>query len=98
MLSEHHDGGSGRCAGDFVHCPARRTISLLNVSKLGVSGAEFAERLLNEYGVAVDPGAFFKSNDHVRLPFGGEETAIEEAARRIDHFACDLAGTPATLR
>ena len=55
----------------------------LNVAELGLSGTEFSGWLLSEFGVATDPGAFFISNSHVRLPYGGSDSAIQEAARRI---------------
>jgi aspartate aminotransferase len=55
----------------------------LNVAELGMSGTEFSSWLLREFGVPTDPGEFFASNSHVRLPFGGSDGAIQEAARRI---------------
>jgi aspartate/methionine/tyrosine aminotransferase len=55
----------------------------LNVSELGLSGTQFSHWLLSEFGVPTDPGAFFISDSHVRLPFGGEDNVVEEAARRI---------------
>jgi len=55
----------------------------LNVAELNLSGAEFSSWLLTEYGVPTDPGAFFVSDAHVRLPFGGSDDAVQEAARRI---------------
>jgi len=55
----------------------------LNVADLGMSGTEFSSWLLREFGVPTDPGEFFVSNSHVRLPFGGSDSAIQEAARRI---------------
>jgi aspartate aminotransferase/aminotransferase len=55
----------------------------LNVSQLGFSGTEFSLWLLNEYGVPTDPGTFFGSDSHVRLPFGGSDEVVQEAAKRI---------------
>lgn len=55
----------------------------VNVAELGLSGTEFSRWLLSEFGVATDPGAFFESDSHVRLPFGGPDNVVQEAARRI---------------
>jgi aspartate/methionine/tyrosine aminotransferase len=55
----------------------------LNVAELGLSGTEFSRWLLNDYGVPTDPGEFFGSESHVRLPFGGQDDVISEAGMRI---------------
>jgi aspartate aminotransferase len=55
----------------------------VNVAGLGMSGTEFSRWLLNEYGVPTDPGEFFGSGSHVRLPFGGPDDVIAEAGKRI---------------
>ena len=55
----------------------------LNISQLGVSSEEFCMTLLSEYGVPCDPGSFFGSDSHVRLEFGGDDSVVREAARRI---------------
>jgi len=55
----------------------------LNVAELGLSGTEFSDWLLREFGVPTDPGSFFISDAHVRLPFGGSDDVVREAARRI---------------
>lgn len=65
----------------------------LDVGGIGVSDEEFACFLLDEFGVLVDPGGPFQSASHVRLPFGGEDDVIAEAARRIGHAAAQIAGT-----
>lgn len=66
----------------------------LNVTELGLSGTDFSRWLLNEHGVPTNPGAFFGSDRHVRLLFGGPNDVVREAAKRItaasqgrlDHF------------
>ena len=55
----------------------------VNVSQMNFSGTEFSRWLLTEHGVPTDPGAFFGSDCHVRLLFGGSDEVIAEAARRI---------------
>jgi len=69
--------------------PGGSPFLFVNVTHLGLSGAEFSHWLLNEYGVPTDPGAFFGSDGHVRLPFGGPDEVVREAAKRISaasHF------------
>jgi aspartate/methionine/tyrosine aminotransferase len=53
----------------------------------GLSGNELSTRLLNDCGIATDPGAPFGNPDYVRLSFGGEDEIVQEAARRIAEFA-----------
>jgi aspartate/methionine/tyrosine aminotransferase len=48
-----------------------------------MSGADFSQFLLSQYGVPTDPGGFFGSDSHVRLLFGGPDKVIESAAERI---------------
>jgi hypothetical protein len=33
--------------------------------------------------VVTDPGAFFQSDSHVRLPFGGPDALVSQVATRI---------------
>ncbi len=52
---------------------------------LGVSGsAEFADRLLDEAGIAVVPGVAFGMDEHVRLSFATSMEQIDEGLKRID--------------
>ncbi len=62
---------------------------LLDVSRTGLSGKEFAEQLLDEENVAVVPGFGFGSSmtDTVRVGFLHEVPRLEEAAKRIARFA-----------
>ena len=64
---------------------------MLNVSGTGFSGAEFAERLLDEEKVAVVPavGLGKECVDFVRISFASSEQDIREGFRRIRHF-CTL--------
>jgi aspartate aminotransferase len=74
---------------DFT-IPGGAPFLLIDVSALNVSGSEFASCLLEEYGVAVDPGGPFQAPCHVRLAFGGEDEVIVEAASRIRKAAHDF--------
>jgi len=67
---------------DFV-VPRAGPFLFLNVAALGLSGTEFSRWLLNDYGVPTDPGEFFGSESHVRLPFGAPDDVISETAKRI---------------
>lgn len=54
-------------------------------ARLGVSGsAEFADRLLDEAGIAVVPGVAFGMDEHVRLSFATSMEQIDEGLKRID--------------
>ncbi|MBI3967383.1 MAG: pyridoxal phosphate-dependent aminotransferase [Chloroflexi bacterium] len=72
--------------------PTGAPFLFVNVAELGLSGDELSHVLLHEHGVVTDPGSFFGSAKHVRLPFGGEDEVVREAARRLDSAARTLAG------
>jgi len=67
---------------------------LLDVSRTGLDGQEFAQRLLDDENVAVVPGFGFGASvkDTIRVGFLCEEAILEEAAGRIVRFAESLAG------
>lgn len=56
-----------------------------NVSGSGMSGKEFADRLLQENGVATVPGTAFDSfcNTHIRISYASSMENLQEAIRRI---------------
>jgi aspartate/methionine/tyrosine aminotransferase len=60
----------------------------LDVSKTGLSGTEFATKLLDTKYVAVVPGVGFSSaaEDFVRLSFATSEENIVEGINRIREF------------
>ncbi len=62
---------------------------LLDVSRTGLSGKEFAEQLLDEEQVAVVPGFGFgpSVSDTVRVGFLHDPSLLREAAERIVRFA-----------
>jgi aspartate/methionine/tyrosine aminotransferase len=49
----------------------------------GHDATPFAERLLEEHGVAVVPGSFFDSPSHFRISFGGETAALANGLTAI---------------
>ena len=60
---------------------------------LGTSdaGSALCTYLLDEYGLAVVPGAAFRTNDWIRVSYAAERALVEQAARHIasafQHFA-----------
>ena len=62
---------------------------MLDVRASGVDGLTFAERLLDEEGVAVMPGESFgpSAAGHVRLSVVADGPTLEEACARIRRFA-----------
>ena len=65
--------------------PAGTFYIYLNVSGSGMSGKEFADRLLQENGVATVPGTAFDSfcNTHIRISYASSMENLQEAIRRI---------------
>src|SRR5215468_3126487 len=65
-----------------------------NVSGVGLPSDEFANRLLNEAGVAVLPGTAFGQygQGYIRLSFANSLTNIEEALERIGKFVSSCIG------
>ena len=63
-----------------------------DVSGTGLSGKEFAERLLEEEGVATVPGAGFaeSASDHIRISFATSEADIIKGLDRIAKFVAKL--------
>ena len=63
-----------------------------NVSKTGISSEEFADRLLNEKGVATLAGESFgeEGKGYIRLSFANSKKNIYEALNRIELFTKNL--------
>ncbi len=78
--------------GMTVSRPEAGMFVLVDVQSLGLSGEEFALRLLEETGVAVMPGSSFGETlrNWIRLSLTVEDERLAEAARRIAAFALDL--------
>jgi aspartate/methionine/tyrosine aminotransferase len=64
-----------------------------NVSGLGRSSKEIADRLLTEFGVSALPGTAFgtQGEGYLRFSFANSLTNIEQALERIRKFAASLA-------
>lgn len=64
----------------------------INVKKTGLSGVEFATRLLEEEHVATVPGKGFGKDfsDYIRISFATSEEQISEGIRRIKDFTESL--------
>jgi arginine:pyruvate transaminase len=76
------------------HRPEGGMFIVLDVSGTGLTGHEFATRLLAEENVSVMPGSSFGegARDLVRISLTVPETSLEEAARRMVCLVERLAG------
>jgi aspartate/methionine/tyrosine aminotransferase len=61
----------------------------VEVRRLKVDADGFRSILLRKHGVPTDPGRYFGSATHLRLPFGGQPDDVREAGRRIHSAAMD---------
>lgn len=66
-------------------CPQGAFYIFINIEKLGMSGQEFAGRLLDEAGVAMVPGDVFgtEGEHYVRMSFANSYENIVEGCRRL---------------
>ena len=62
----------------------------INVSAAGLSSTVFAERLLQEFQVALIPGAGFGCDTHVRISFATSLDVLKEGLDRIEQFMWSL--------
>jgi arginine:pyruvate transaminase len=76
------------------HRPEGGMFIIVDVSGTGLSGQNFATRLLDEENVSVMPGSSFGegARDLVRISLTVPETSLEEAAARMLRLAERLAG------
>ncbi|PWG16356.1 pyridoxal phosphate-dependent aminotransferase [Salibaculum griseiflavum] len=67
---------------------------MLDIRATGLSGSEFAHRLLDEAGIAVMPGDSFGAGGagHVRVAMTVEDAAFEAAMTRLLDFAATVRG------
>jgi arginine:pyruvate transaminase len=79
-------------AGLRCHMPMGGMFIMLDVRATGISGTEFAERLLEREGVSVLPIEAFGPSGagHVRLALAADEDTLAEGCRRIASFAARL--------
>ncbi len=63
-----------------------------DITRTGLSDAEFGDRLLEQEAVAVTPGIAFgpSGRDHVRLSFANDDEMLQESVERIRRFATSL--------
>ena len=68
--------------------PAGGMFCFVDVSRSGLSGTEFGERLFAAEGLAVVPGLAFGPNmtQYIRLSFSGSEEIISDGMRRLKRF------------
>jgi arginine:pyruvate transaminase len=83
-------------AGLRCHMPMGGMFIMLDVRATGLSGNEFAERLLAAEGVSVLPIEAFGPSGagHVRLALAAEEDVLAEGCERIVRFAESLRRVP----
>jgi arginine:pyruvate transaminase len=84
--------GLKSCASVSAHMPEGGMFVMVDVRKTGLSGEEFALRLLNEKKVVTMPGESFGAagKGHVRVALTIDKAQIAEAARRIVALASPL--------
>ena len=61
-----------------------------NIEKLGLSAADFAERILEEEKVAVVPGEGFGAPGYIRLSYATSDDVIEKGLGRLRKFCANL--------
>ena len=81
--------GLRNAPGISVHMPEGGMFIMADVRRTGLSGDEFALRLLDEERVVTMPGESFgrAAGGHVRISLTEKEAVMEEACRRIVRFA-----------
>ncbi|RMF24699.1 MAG: pyridoxal phosphate-dependent aminotransferase [Cyanobacteria bacterium J083] len=62
----------------------------VNISATGLKSQEFAEKILNEYQVAVIPGIAFGDDDCIRLSYATDLATIEKGMKRLASFVNSL--------
>ena len=87
-------------AGLRVNQPKAGMFVLIDVSSIGLSGEAYAFELLKKTGVAVMPGSAFGAalENWVRVALTVEDTAFDEACRRIAEHALARVQPPAMVR
>jgi arginine:pyruvate transaminase len=77
------------CEGVHCHVPAGGMFVMLDIRACGVSAQEFAETLLDKFGVSVLVGEAFgpSAAGHVRCSLAVEERILAQAAQRIARCA-----------
>jgi arginine:pyruvate transaminase len=81
--------GLRNAPGISVHMPEGGMFVMADIRSTGLSGNEFALRLLNEENVATMPGESFgnAARGHLRISLTVSEPQLREALTRITRFA-----------
>ncbi len=84
--------GLQSCASVAAHMPEGGMFVMVDVRKTGLSGEEFAFKLLHEKKVVTMPGESFGAagKGHVRVALTIDEAQIAEAAKRIAALASSI--------
>jgi aspartate/methionine/tyrosine aminotransferase len=84
--------GLNSIPGIRCHCPHGAFYLFPNISALGLTSKELADRLLNEAGVAALPGTAFGNHGegYLRLSFANSLENIDAALTRIRAFVSQL--------
>lgn len=85
----------GNAAGVRISPPQGGMYVMLDIRETGLSGAAFAERLLDDERIAVMPGESFgnAAAGHLRVALTVADDELTDALRRIAALAGTLAGT-----
>jgi aspartate/methionine/tyrosine aminotransferase len=68
---------------------------LVNVSALGISGDQFADVLVQDFGVPATGGSHFEAPFHTRIGFGGRDKSTrDELCHRIEKAASRVLAQP----
>jgi aspartate/methionine/tyrosine aminotransferase len=77
--------------------PAATPYFLLNVTRLGATGDDFAAALVGEYGVPATSGSHFDAPGHVRIGFGASKQSTRQAlCHRVAQAAAQWPARPGT--
>jgi aspartate/methionine/tyrosine aminotransferase len=75
--------------------PAATPYMLVNVGGLGIGGDQFADRLVQEFGVPATGGSHFEARFHTRIGFGArEKNTRDELWHRIQEAASRALAEP----
>lgn len=61
-----------------------------DISEVGIDSMTFAERILEEYKVAVIPGKPFGMDQNIRLSYACDEDTIKETCKRLKSFCEEM--------
>jgi arginine:pyruvate transaminase len=84
--------GLSKAPGISVHMPEGGMFIMADVRRTGLSGNEFALRLLNEENVVTMPGESFgkAGRGHIRISLTAKESDLAEACKRMTRFSLRL--------